>query len=62
MKSLKAEYAELMAKEKAAYAEYHALREQQRELLVHRANVEQILEMERNAEQKNSRSQNRLVE
>jgi len=62
VKSLKAEYAELMAQEKAAYAEYHALREQQRELLVHKANVEQILEIDRDSEQKNVHSQYRSVE
>ena len=51
-----------MAKEKSAYAEYHALQEQQRELLVHKANIEQILEIDHDTAQKSIRSQNRLVE
>ena len=43
VKGLNAEYAELLAKKKSAYAEYHALREEQRELLIHRTNVERFL-------------------
>lgn len=43
VKSLQAEYSSLLAKKKAAYAEYHNLKKEQRELLIHRANVERIL-------------------
>ena len=43
VKSLKAEYAELLAKKKAAYSEYRKSREAMRELLTAKANVEQIL-------------------
>lgn len=43
LKSLKAEYAELLAKKKAAYPEFRSSREEMRELLTAKANVEQIL-------------------
>ena len=43
VKSLQTEYAELLAVKKEAYAQLHALRDEQRELLIHRANIEQIL-------------------
>ena len=43
VKSLQTEYAELLASKKEAYAQLHTLREEQRELLIHRANIELIL-------------------
>ncbi len=43
VKNLQTEYAELLAAKKEAYAQLHALRDEQRELLIHRANIEQIL-------------------
>jgi len=43
VKSLQTEYAELIAAKKEAYARLHALRDEQREILIHRANIEQIL-------------------
>lgn len=43
VKSLNAEYTALLAQKKAAYAEYNAAKKEQRELLIHKANVEQIL-------------------
>ena len=45
VKALQAEYAELLAEKKAAYAEYRAARDEMRALAIHRANVEQILGM-----------------
>ena len=46
VKSLNAEYAELLAQKKAAYAEYAEAKKEMRELLVHKANVEYILGLE----------------
>lgn len=46
VKSLSAEYADLLAKKKTAYAEYAATRKEMRDLLVHRANVAYILGLE----------------
>ena len=46
VKSLSAEYAELLAKKKAAYAQYAEAKKEMRELLVHKANVEYILGLE----------------
>lgn len=43
VKSLQTEYSELLAQKKAAYAEYRTARDEKRELLIHKANVEQIL-------------------
>ncbi|MDD3336332.1 MAG: relaxase/mobilization nuclease domain-containing protein [Eubacteriales bacterium] len=44
IKNLQAEYVELLSTKKAAYAEYRAARDEMKELLVHRANVDRILE------------------
>ena len=43
VKTLQAEYAELMKKKKAAYADYRKVREEMRELATAKANVERIL-------------------
>lgn len=54
VKRLQAEYAELLAQKKSAYADYRAARDEKRELLIHKANVEQILGKETvNEEKKN---------
>ena len=54
VKGLQAEYAELLAQKKSAYADYRTARDKKRELLIHKANVEQILGKETvNEEKKN---------
>jgi len=54
VKGLQAEYMELLTKKKAAYAEYRTARDEMKELLIHKANVEQILGKEpENEEKKN---------
>ena len=54
VKSLQAEYAELLTQKKAAYAKYRTARDEMKELLIHKANVEQILGKEpKNEEKKN---------
>ena len=40
VKSLQAEYAKLLAEKKAAYAEYRRSRDEMRELLLHKQNVD----------------------
>lgn len=45
-KELQAEYAELLADKKKAYAEYRRSREEMRELLAAKANVDRLLKME----------------
>ena len=52
VKALQAEYAELLAEKKAAYAEYRAARDEMRALAIHKANVEQILGMAPEREEK----------
>ena len=47
VKSLNIEYAELLSTKKAAYGEYYAARDERKELLVHRANVDRILKNEK---------------
>ena len=47
VKSLNTEYAELLSKKKAAYAEYRKAREEMKELLVVKANVDRILGFEK---------------
>jgi len=54
IKDLQMEYMELLIKKKAAYAEYRTARDEMKELLIHKANVEQILGKEpENEEKKN---------
>ncbi len=43
VKALQMEYAGLLAEKKSAYAEYRTVRAEMKELLIHKANVEQIL-------------------
>ena len=50
VKALNAEYAELLAKKKAAYTEYRKAREEMKELLVVKANVDRILGIEKDEE------------
>ena len=54
VRNLQDEYAELLKQKKAAYAEYRTARDEMKELLIHKANVEQILGKEpENEEKKN---------
>ena len=46
VKSLQTEYAELLAKKKAAYTEYRTVREEMKELLLHKSNIDRMLERE----------------
>ena len=60
VKSLNMEYAELLAKKKEAYADYRQIREEMRELLVVKTNVDRILGIEKNdATQKEEPNKNR---
>ena len=43
VKSLNAEYTDLVKQKKALYAEYSSVRSEMRELLIHKSNVEKIL-------------------
>ena len=52
LKSLNAEYTELVRQKKALYAEYSAVRSEMRELLIHKSNVEKILGIGENTEKK----------
>ncbi len=52
VRSLQEEYAELLAQKKAVYTEYRAVREKMKELLIHKSNVEKILEKETLVEEK----------
>lgn len=49
VKNLNAEFSALVAEKRAAYAEYRALRDEHRELLIHRHNVETFLGEEKPA-------------
>lgn len=53
VKSLQAEYAALMAEKKAAYAEYRKAREDMKELLTAKANIDRILELDEVREEPN---------
>ena len=44
IKSLQEEYAKLLAEKKAAYAEYRTIRGEMRELLIHKQNVDRMLD------------------
>ena len=53
VKSLQAEYAALMAEKKAAYAEYRKAREDMKELLTAKANIDRFLSMDEGREEPN---------
>ena len=52
VKSLNAEYMELVRQKKTLYAEYSAVRSEMRELLIHKSNVEKILGIDENEAKK----------
>ena len=52
VKSLQEEYAKLLAEKKAAYAEYRRSRDEMRELLLHKQNVDRMLGKDEGSEEK----------
>ena len=52
VKSLNAEYTDLVKQKKALYSEYSLVRSEMRELLIHKSNVEKILGIDENTEKK----------
>ena len=52
VKSLQEEYAKLLAEKKAAYAEYRRSRDEMRELLLHKQNVDRMLGKDERGEEK----------
>ena len=59
VKSLKAEYSELMAEKKALYSDYYKLKNEQRDLLIYKANIERIMQLD---EEEKERSRQRQQE
>ncbi len=55
VKSLNAEFAELLAKKKADYADYHRTQDEMRELAVHRANAAYMLGLQEQEQQTQQR-------
>lgn len=59
VKSLQEEYAKLLAEKKAAYADYRRSRDEMRELLTHRANVDKIFGTEERETEKQKEHEQR---
>ena len=61
IKSLQAEYAELLTEKKKAYSEYRKAREEMRELQTVKANVDRVMgfEDEKQVEKERGQKQNR---
>ena len=57
VKDLSAEFGALVAEKRSAYAEYRAIRDEHRELLVHRHNVETFLGEEKSSDTRRSRGE-----
>ena len=57
IKDLSAEFSALVAEKRAAYAEYRAIRDEHRELLVHRHNVETFLGEEKSNPDRRNRGE-----
>lgn len=57
MKDLNAEFNKLAAEKRAVYAEYRAIRDEHRELLVHRHNVEMLMGKEKSENQRRDRGE-----
>ena len=53
IKSLQEEYAKLLAEKKAVYAEYRVVRDEMRELLIHKQNIDRILDKDTYCEELN---------
>ena len=59
VKSLQAEYAELMAQKKAAYSGYRKARDEMKELLTVKANVDRIMGYEEEKQTEKDRTKER---
>ena len=59
IKALNTEYAELLAEKKAAYADYRKAREEMKEPLTAKANIDRILELDKEQEEANERREKR---
>lgn len=57
VKSLKAEYAELLAEKKALYSDYYKLKNEQRDLLIHKANIERIMQLDEEEKERSRQHQ-----
>lgn len=57
IKDLSAEFSALVAEKRTAYAEYRAIRDEHRELLVHRHNVETFLSEEKSTTDRRARGE-----
>ena len=57
IKTLNAEFDALVVEKRAAYAEYRAIRDEHRELLVHRHNVEMLMGEEKSENQRRDRGE-----
>ena len=57
VKDLNAEFSALVAEKRAAYADYRAIRDEHRELLVHRHNVETFLSEEKSTTDRRARGE-----
>ena len=57
IKTLNAEFDTLVAEKRAAYAEYRAIRDEQRELLIHRHNIETLLDEEKSSDARRDRGE-----
>ena len=52
VRSLQAEYAKLLSEKKSAYADYRAARDEMRELLIHKQNIDRILGTDKSGAEK----------
>ena len=57
VKSLKAEYSELMAEKKALYSDYYKLKNEQRDLLIYKANIERIMQLDEEEKERSRQHQ-----
>lgn len=61
VKSINAEYSELKAKKKKAYSEYYSLKDKHREMLIHKSNIEKMLDIYTNEQRKAKRKYNKTL-
>ena len=62
VKALNTEYAELLAEKKSAYADYRKAREEMKELLTAKANIDRILELDKEQEEANEQREQEAVQ
>lgn len=59
IKTLQAEYADLLSKKKNAYGQYHSAKKEMQDILTAKANIDRLLELEQKQKEKEKSQEQR---